>query len=178
MCCRSWSSVSSLIFYPFPRLGHVPHVGQPFQEYPRVKSCKFEIQVKLQTEMECSQTDHEHFCARVEGIDDHLALHWASDLHSAVSDSSRRASARPVTFPHTFCGRIEGRELPSVIPCLLLLPALQNVLHSRAKLPLQICHELQSLPCEDFFEFRPCLPSDAHSCWVRCVPSWAFFLGD
>lgn len=113
------------------------------------------------------EVGHEHLGSAVEGVDDHLALHGAGDLHSPVGDGGRGWGARPVALADGLAGRVEAGKLPGVVTRLLLLPALEDVLHARSELALQRGHKLQRLLREHLLEPWLHGAPDAHSGWVR-----------
>ena len=115
------------------------------------------------------EVGHEHLGSAVEGVDDHLALDGARDLHTPVGDGGGGRRARPVALADGLGGGVEAGQLPGVVPRLLLLPALKDVLHAGSELALQRGHELQRLPREDLLEAWPHGPADAHSGGVRCL---------
>lgn len=110
-----------------------------------------------------TETDHEHLGAAVEGVDNHLPLNRASDLHPPVSDGGWGGAAGPLSLANRLRGGVETGKLSSIIARLLLLPALQDILDPRPELSLQLSYKLKSIPSENLLKFRPHGSANAHS---------------
>jgi len=100
------------------------------------------------------EVGHEHLRARVERVDDHLAVDRTGDLHAPVRDVGADAGAGPVAFAH---GPRSGQEIRQFADVELGLPVRaprQQLLAPPAKGALQLRHKGQGLRRQDLREFR------------------------
>ena len=95
------------------------------------------------------EVGHEDLGPRVEGVDHHLAVDRAGDLHPPVLEVGRHRGHAPVALPHGARLGQEVRAHPGVQLPLALRPALQERGAAPAELPLQAGHEGQGVRAQD-----------------------------
>ena len=104
---------------------------------------------------------HENVGARVEGIDDHLAIDRASDLDTAVLRRSAGAGAHPpVIFSDLARLLKEAGEFPAVEPQLARFPPLQQLETTGVESAMQHGQELDGIGSDDLLESRPHRPAN------------------
>ncbi len=95
------------------------------------------------------EVDHEDVGAGVEGVDEHLGLGRAGDLHPPVGQRRRRLGHLPRTLPHASGLGQEVRPLAGPQPLPPLGPAAEDGPAGRAEAALEVGHEGQCLRRED-----------------------------
>ncbi len=88
---------------------------------------------------------HEHTCAGVQGVDDHLAIDRPGDLDPSVREVGRDGAHPPVAGPHLGGLFKEVRPLSGVEPRLALLPAGQQFIAPHVELAVQLDQQVQDL---------------------------------
>ena len=89
------------------------------------------------------EVGHEHLRARVQGVDDHLAVDWPGDLDAAVEQVVGDRRHRPVAGAHARGFRQEVGGLPGVEAGLADLAGLQKLQAARIEPAVQLGDERQ-----------------------------------
>ena len=103
---------------------------------------------------------HEHACARVERIDDHLAIGRAGDLDATVGEVRGRNGDPPVAVAHCAGLGQEIGQLTGVDLGLARHPPCEQLRHPRAKSAREIGHEAQRTVGQNLRVFRTHVPRD------------------
>src|SRR5581483_1600401 len=94
---------------------------------------------------------HEHVRARVERVDDHLAVDGTGDFDAAIDEIRLRRRDLPIAAPHVL-GLIEEPRLhPGVVPRLNRLAALEQLFYSGTESTGEIFDKGQGWAGEDAF---------------------------
>src|SRR5215469_645346 len=95
------------------------------------------------------KVSHEYICARVERVDNHLAIGRSGNLHAPVQQVMRDRCDLPIALTN-ICGiRKEIWHCASVNLSLANLPPLQDFTAPCFKLARQLCQKAARLRCED-----------------------------
>ena len=92
---------------------------------------------------------HEHPRARVERVDDHLAVDRPRDLDPAVGDLVRERRDPPVAAPNVARLREEVGQLAAREPPRALHPSRESLAATLSELPLEVGQERDGVGCED-----------------------------
>jgi hypothetical protein len=95
------------------------------------------------------EVGHEDFCARVQGIDDHLPVDRAGDLHPAVEKVGRDRGDFPVAVADRLCLGEKIRKLAGVEVLLAPQSPHQELQPAAIEAPVQAGDERERLGAED-----------------------------